>query len=144
MGCIDPEAIQGTTLPELEAISLEPSIFLAPLKGLLNTFQKERHYKDDKKDAALLAIQAALLQTRRYIEKSGGDKSFDRDEEYRIASLWAEAAVKARHVSSDVALRLNDKSTYWSDRFEWSREEVIERAIDLASIEHDLNALLGR
>ena len=118
------------------------SVFFAPLQGLLSYFQQDRHYRDDKKDAALLAIQTALIETRKYVEESGGDKCFDRDKEFRLSTLWAEAAIKARHVSNEMAQRLNDKSMYWSDQFEWSHEEVSSRQIDLDSIQDQVSALL--
>lgn len=41
------------------------SVFLAPLQGLLTTFQTERHYKNAKIDEALLAIKKALLESKK-------------------------------------------------------------------------------
>ncbi len=118
------------------------SVFLAPLQGLLNTLQTERHYQDDKKDEALLAIQKALLETKKYIEISGGDE--DRIKEYELAELWSSASIKSRHASEELAARLNDKSRYWSDNIVWSREEVLEKEIDFPSIEKQLNNLLKK
>lgn len=116
------------------------SIFLAPLQGLLNTFQSERHYKDGKKDEALHAIHKALLETKKYIELSKGNE--DRDTEYKLAQLWAEASVKSRYASEELMERLQDKSKYWADTIEWSREEVLSKKIDFESIEKQINALL--
>ena len=118
------------------------SVFLAPLQNLLGTFQKERHYRSDKKDAALLAIQKALIETKKYAEGSSGRKVVNREKEYELSQLWAEAAVKARHASQDLADRLNDKSLYWSDRFEWSREEILAKRIDFEAIERTIRELL--
>lgn len=36
------------------------SVLFGPLQNLLGTFQSERHYKDDKRDVALMAINKAL------------------------------------------------------------------------------------
>lgn len=41
------------------------SVLFGPLQNLLGTFQSERHYADDKRDAALLSINKALIETRR-------------------------------------------------------------------------------
>jgi hypothetical protein len=117
------------------------SVFLAPLQGLLSTFQSERHYNDKKKDEALIAIRHALLETQKHIEISKGRIS--RETEYQIAQLWGEASVKARHASKELSRRLHDKSKYWADTIEWSREEVLGKQIDFDSIEQDLNKLLG-
>ncbi|WP_369160805.1 hypothetical protein [Candidatus Thiodiazotropha sp. LNASS1] len=117
------------------------SVFLAPLQGLLSTFQSERHYKDNKKDEALHAIHAALLETKKYIELSDGVE--DREKEYQLAQLWAEASVKSRYASEELMMRLQDKSKYWSDTIEWSRDEILAKKIDFESIENQINELLG-
>jgi hypothetical protein len=122
----------------------DPSVLLAPLQGLLTYFQKDRHVRDDKKDAALLAIKKALIESRKYVELSDGESCFDREKEYDLSQLWADAAVKARYVGRDLALRLNDKSAYWSEEFKWSREEVLARRIDFASVEAAVNELLRK
>jgi len=117
------------------------SIFLGPLQGLLNTFQSERHYKDDKKDEALHAIHTALLETKKYIELSNGVEN--REKEYELAQLWADASVKSRYASEELMERLRDKSKYWADTIEWSRDEIIEKNIDFESIEKQLDELLS-
>jgi hypothetical protein len=118
------------------------SILFTPLQKLLDVFQSERHYKDAKKDAALIAINKALLETKRYLEESQGEGSFDRAQEYKLARLWADAATKARYASGDLAHRLNAKSLYWSEEFKWSSAEVLERRIDLESIQDQVTELL--
>ena len=118
------------------------SVLLAPLQNLLNTFQSERHYKDDKKDAALSAINEALLETKRYIEESDGKDGFDRKREFALAKLWGDAAVKARYANAEMASRLHDKSLYWSEQLKWSREEVLAKKIDFESLHNTLNELM--
>lgn len=118
------------------------SIFLVPLQGLLNTLQSERHYKDHNKDEALKSIHTALLETKKFIELSEGQSN--REKEYELAQLWADASVKSRLVSKELCNRLDDKSKYWSDTIEWSREEILEKKIDFDSIELQINTLLGK
>ncbi len=101
-------------------------------------------YADDKRDAALLSINKALIETKRYIETSGGANCFDRDKEYELAQLWAEAATKARHASKELAERLQNKSLYWSEEFKWSREEVLSTQIDIESIQEQVLDLLKK
>ncbi len=116
--------------------------FLGPLQGLINLFQSERHYRDDKKDAALSAINNALIETKRYLEESGGANCAERTREFKLSELWAEAAVKSRHASGELALRLGDKSLYWSDNLKWSREEVLAKDVDLDSIQAQVRELM--
>jgi hypothetical protein len=122
---------------------MDPSIFVAPLQKLLSTFQTERHYLDGKTDEALLAMQAALIKTKKYLEESKGKKCFDREREYELSQLWADAAIKARYASSDLSSRLSDKSLYWSDQFEWSADEVREKGIELSSLQEKIQTLLS-
>jgi hypothetical protein len=118
------------------------SVLLAPLQNLLSTFQLERHYKDEKKDIALAAINKALLETKRYLE-CGGEERVDREREFELAGLWADAAAKSRYASNEIARRLQDKSLYWSGTLKWSREEVLMKQIDFDSIERTISELLG-
>jgi hypothetical protein len=120
------------------------SIFLAPLQGLLNTFQSERHYRDDKIDEALLSIQKALIRSKQYAEASKGIKCYDRDKEFELSQLWADASVKARYASEDLAQRLHDKSLFWADKIEWSSNEVLDKGIDFDSIEQQIEKLLAK
>jgi hypothetical protein len=115
---------------------------LVPLQNLLGTFQAERHYKDERKDQALTAINKALLETKQYIEKSASGKRSSRKVEYRLAELWADAAMKSRYASGDIAVRLQNKSLFWSGDLKWSREEVLEKQIDLDSIQKVVKGLL--
>ena len=111
---------------------------LAPLQKVLNTFQKERHYQDKKKEDALKAIQKALIETKRYVERS----KHNRETEYDLAQLWADAATMVRYANTELAERLNDKSKYWQDTFIWSHEEILEKRIDFDSIEKQISDML--
>lgn len=118
------------------------STLFAPLQSLLKIFQTERHYTDEKKESALLAINEALIATKEYVNESRGVKRFDQKREYELARLWAVAAAKSKQASAELATRLQDKSLYWSDTFEWAAEEVKKRKIDFESLEREIHALL--
>jgi|SRR5579862_1875743 len=120
------------------------SVLFSPLQSLLGTLQSERHYQDDKMDAALTAINKALIQTKQYIEKSEGTNCIDRSEEYNPSQLWSDAAAKARYASTELAQRLQNKSLYWAEDFRWSREEVLSKEIDIDSIQEQVVALLRK
>ena len=118
--------------------------FLGPLQSLLAWFQKHRTVKSEQKDFALNAMNKALLATQKYLEKKGADGFADRAREFELAEFWAEAATKARHASVELAARLNDKSQYWSESLKWSREEVLLKRIDIASMQHEIKQLLSQ
>ncbi len=122
------------------------SVLFGPLQSLLGYFQRDRYYKDEKKDAALLAINHALIETKKYLEKNRGKEDPDREKEYELSELWAQAATKARYASTDLAGRLQDKSAYWSEslEFRWSSDEVLSRRIDIDSIEAQIKELLSQ
>ncbi len=52
----------------LKEIDTSLPLLFGPLQDLLGKFQSERHYTDEKRDSALLAINKALIETKRYIE----------------------------------------------------------------------------
>lgn len=122
---------------------MDGSVLLAPLQNLLSYFQRDAQFKSAQKDAALAAIDTALTATLQYIEKSGGQKCFDRDAEYQLTTLWGDAARKVRHVSRDLSTRLQDKADYWADRLEWSSSEVIDRKISIIEIRAAYRELLA-
>jgi hypothetical protein len=120
------------------------SSLLGPLQNLLGTFQVERHYQDEKKDTALLAINTALIETKKYIEESDANGSIDRAREYQLSQLWADAAAKARYANADLATRMQDKSLYWSDNLEWPEDAILDKGIDIDSIQKTVKDLLKK
>ena len=117
---------------------MDLTIFSAPLQKLLGTFQTERHYQDDKREEALKAIQKALIESKKHVELSPEN----RENEFDLAHLWAEASSKIRYMNADLADRLNDKSKYWQDDFIWTNEVILEKQIDFDSIEKQIESLL--
>lgn len=120
------------------------SVLFSPLQSLLGTFQSERHYQDDKKDAALMAINKALIETKRYIENCDRTGHPDRNQEYNLSQLWSDAATKARYARAVLAERLQNKALYWSEDLKWSSEEVLNKQIDIDSIQEQVQSLLRK
>ncbi|MDB4077459.1 hypothetical protein N9537_06405 [Porticoccaceae bacterium] len=116
-------------------------VFLGPLQGLLNTLQSERHYKDKNTDEALLAIKAALLQTKKRIELGGPER--DRSKEYELAELWSEASIKVRRANIPFAQALSEKSRYWEDQEIWEEDQAIAKGIRFSQLEVQLQELLA-
>lgn len=123
-------------------MSVEASVLLDPLRGLLQWFQRNRIHKSERKDAALEAIYKALFASLRYVDEQRESNQPDRQREFELAELWADAAVKVGHASQQLSLRLHDKSIYWASSIKWSREEVLLKRIDFEAVQHELKALL--
>ena len=123
-------------------MSMEASVLLGPLQSLLGWFQKNRQHQDSQKDVALEAINKALIASMKYSEEQSESQTPNRDREFELAELWANAATKVRHASIELAERLQDKSVYWSRQIKWSREEVLLKRIDFAAVQHEISLLL--
>lgn len=99
-------------------------------------------HKDERKDAALEAMNKALFASMKYVEEQRSANDPDRNREYELAELWADAAAKARHASEELAMQLQDKSVFWTKQIKWSREEVLLKRIDFEAIQHEITLLL--
>ena len=117
-------------------------IFLSPLQGILSTLQSERHYKDKNFDEALIAIKAALLESKKHVELGGHER--DRAKEYDLAMMWADASVKARRANIPIADALSEKSNYWEDQNIWEEDQIVAKGIKFDQIESQIDELLSR
>jgi hypothetical protein len=121
-------------------------LIIDSLHKLLDFFQNERHTQDEKMVAALNAINAALIETKKYIEFSRGNKCHDREHEYELSKLCdvASAAVlSVRAIDPKFPNALHEKALYWADMNEWSNEEVETKKIKIAQIEEQITNLLS-
>lgn len=125
-------------------MATEATVLLGPLQNLLSWFQKNRQHQNDQKDAALEAINKALFASMKYVEEQRESDAPDREREFELAELWANAAAKVRHASNDLAMRLQDKSVYWSTQIKWSRQEVLLKRIDFEAVQHEIKLLLRK
>ncbi len=123
-------------------MTAEATALLGPLQNLLGWFQKNRMHKDAQKDAALQAINKALFASMKYVEDQKSSENPDRAREFELAELWANAATNVRHASGELAMRLQDKSIFWSKDIKWSREEVLLKRIDFEAVQHEIKQLL--
>ncbi|MDP3606810.1 MAG: hypothetical protein Q8R59_13825, partial [Polaromonas sp.] len=60
-------------------MSAEATILLGPLQSLLAWFQRNRMHKDERKDAALQAMNKALFASMKYVEEQQSANQFDRN-----------------------------------------------------------------
>jgi hypothetical protein len=114
------------------------------LNDLLRYFQTERHYKTDKKDKALEAIDKAIQETTKYSRKIEAGEPEDMDEEMELSNLWSKAAIHARYFSKELAGKLYIKSGYWSDPDTWNYAQIKGTGITLKHIQEEVKKLLKK
>ena len=122
-------------------------MILGSLQKLLDYFQKERHLQDKNIIAALNAINLALIEAKKYMEFSGGQKSQDREKEYELSKLWDTASalvLSLRAVDPDFPNALHEKALYWADTHEWTNKKVEEKKIKIEHIEAQITKLLSK
>jgi hypothetical protein len=86
--------------------------------GLIRDGKKKR---SDKIDAALLALYAALWETRGYLRDRQSGKQRNRDREYNIARLWQTASVPLRSIDKEFASRCLTKASFWMEPEIWDK-----------------------
>ena len=109
--------------------------------GLLREGNKER---SEKTDHALLALYAALAETRAYISDRENGKRKNRDREYSIARLWHSASIPLRSIDKYFAGRCFLKGSYWMEPDTWDKKKIEETGIAIDTVFDATRKLLVR
>jgi hypothetical protein len=122
-------------------------VLLAPLQGLLEFFQKDRHHVEDlsqkveeKRQDALRAMYSALVTTHKYIEAQ--PDGMDRDKQLELSKLWADAAISSRTYLETDEPWIMEKANYYLSKIEWPHDRVVEAGIDLETVEKRISELI--
>jgi hypothetical protein len=122
-------------------------LLLAPLQGLLDFFQKDRHHVEDrsqkieeKRQDALRAMYNALVRTHKYIDAQ--PDGMDRDKQLELSKLWADAAISSRTYLKTEEPWIMEKANYYLSKIEWPHDRVVETGIDLATVEKRISQLI--
>lgn len=120
-------------------------VLLVPLENLLGYFQKNRqaaddaHYRDEtQRQECLQVMYTALIATRRYEELNQPD----REKEFELSQLWAAVAIKSRTYFRESMPMFEEKARYWLEQIKWPDEVVVERGIDLETVEARIAELM--
>lgn len=98
--------------------------------------------KDSQTDKALLALYAALSETKAYVACLAEGKQRNRQHEHKIAKMWHEATVPLRHIDSDLANRCFLKGSYWMEPESWTEAGIKESRIALDQVSESIKDLL--
>jgi hypothetical protein len=109
--------------------------------GLIREGMKQR---TEKTDHALLALYAALAETKAYIADRGKGKRRDRQREFEIAKLWHSASIPLRVIDKAFAERCFLKGSYWMEPDTWDKKRIEEKGIAVDSVFEATRKLLVR
>ena len=116
------------------------------LQGLVEIIKlwcEEEYRKSEKEKEALEAIRNALQATKIYAAQIREGRLRDREREFELSDLWSKAAVRARHLSSDLSHRLGEKGDYWLEPESWTADAIFNTGISIEQIDAELSKLLG-
>ena len=109
--------------------------------GLIREGKKER---TEKTDHALLALYAALAETRAYISEREKGKRRNRKQEFSIARLWHSASIPLRVIDKEFAERCFLKGSYWMEPDTWDKKKIEEKGIAIDAVFDATRKLLVR
>jgi hypothetical protein len=99
--------------------------------GLIREGKKQR---TEKIDHALLALYAALSETRAYILDREKGKRRNRQQEFEIAKLWHSASIPLRNIDKEFAERCFLKGSYWMEPDIWDKKRIDEKGISIDTV----------
>jgi len=97
--------------------------------GVLGLIRDHKKRRTERTDQALLALYAALTETRSYISELDAGKERDPDREFAIARLWQTASVPLREIDPELAGRCFDKANYWMEPYAWDAPRIKAKGI---------------
>ena len=100
----------------------QAKLLLKELPKWLESLQDEE-VKNHKYDAALNAVDKAILETRKYLRhrREGGDR--DRAAEQRLSKLWSDTCSKIQRYDGYLAGLCSVKANGWADEATWDTPE---------------------
>ena len=114
---------------------------LALLSTWLDRMRVDRHRNDEQLEAALITLQRAVVATQTYLADTSGRQQVEREREEKLAQLWAEAAVRVRHVDVVLADTCGIKRDYWIDPASFSAGHTEEARIRIDRVAREIEAL---
>lgn len=99
--------------------------------GLIREGKKQR---SEKTDQALLALYAALSESRAYMADRANRKPRNRKREHSIAMLWHTASVPLRELDPELAERCFIKGSYWMEPDTWDKKKIDENGIAIDKV----------
>jgi len=119
------------------------TLFDKVLAGL-GLLREEKRRRNRKIDQALLALYAAIAETRTYLLERREGASRSRDKEYAIARLWHKASVPLREIDTEFADRCFIKGGYWMEPEAWDEAQINQKRIAIDAVFEETRSLLSK
>lgn len=122
-----------------------PTDWIAFGEALLNGLGLVREAKtrrDDRADAAVMAVYTAAAETRRYLSALQRGKARDFDREHSLSHLWNIASIPLRHFDADLARRCLLKGDYWLDPDRWTISAIQSSGIALDRVFKEAQSII--
>ena len=114
---------------------------ITALKECVDRIRVSTIRRTDQQNAALLAILAAVQETKVYI-RDFTHRPRNPDKEAELSRLWIKAALPVRHVDIDLADRCLLKAEYWLHPDEWTGARIRQFRLGLDNIHEYCKQLL--
>ena len=102
--------------------------------SVLGLIRDQKKQRTEQIDQALLALYAALAETRSYLSDLKDGKRRDKKREFAIARLWNTASVPLRQIDKDLAERCFLKGGYWMEPEAWDQKKIEAKGITIDSV----------
>jgi len=102
--------------------------------SVLGLFRYSNKPTTEKTDQALLALYAALAETRSYLSDLQAGKPRDKERQFAIARLWNTASVPLREIDKDLSERCFLKGGYWMEPEVWDQKQIEAKGITIESV----------
>ena len=104
------------------------TLFDKVLSGL-SLIREGKKHRTEQVDHALLALYAALSETKAYIFDREKGKRRNRKREFEIARLLHSASIPLRTIDKEFAERCFLKGSYWMEPDTWDKKQIEEKDI---------------
>ena len=102
--------------------------------AVLGLIRDQKRQRTERTDQALLALYAALAETRSYMSELKQGTAQDTARQFAIAQLWYRASVPLRRIDKDLAERCFLKGGYWMEPNVWEQSQLETKRITIDSV----------
>ena len=113
--------------------------FISPTTAIFNLLEENRKLKD----GALIVTSNAIYETSLYCRYLELFLKRDLEREAQVAKCWSEAAIQMRHLDKKFASICDNKSEYWINPDNYTKDDVLKLGIGLKSVRQAYRKILN-
>ena len=113
--------------------------------NVLGLIRDNKIKRDEKIDASLYVLYAALTETKAYMVALKKNGRRNTRQEHNLAKLWHDASVPLRKIEPELAHICFMKGTYWLEPEAWDKSSINRNKIALDHVfEQTRELLIGK